>query len=44
MDVIFHQKWLKGKTTRKDGNLRKLELSESDKKKYLNKWNFLGLS
>lgn len=39
-----HQKWIKGKSTRKDGNMRKFSLLESDKKKYLNKWENLSLS
>ena len=38
-----HQRWLKGKSTRVDGVMRKFILLESDKANYLNKWDSLGI-
>lgn len=39
----YHQRWLEGKSTRNDGNMRKFSLSKSDRTKYLNKWESLGI-
>lgn len=38
-----HQKWLEGKSTRKDTSMRKFTMSDSEKKKYQNNWYSLGI-
>lgn len=38
-----HEKWLKGKSTRKDSSMRKFHLSDSEKKKYQDNWEILGI-
>ena len=38
-----HEKWLKGKSTRKDINMRKFTMSDSEKKKYEDNWDSLGI-